>query len=142
MEGGEDVGGFFGEAYEYDFFINCYAAGSVAYKGTGPGATRPSPYIGAFIGYTDYPDKLDFCQCLCGGERGLPLFWSYDGDADVALEEGRHRGLTLSTLAAPRGGEMLDAFNEIVGPYGEEFREELFRWAGSNEKKTGRFSPT
>ncbi len=29
---------------------------------------------------------------------------------------------------------MLDAFNEIVGPYGEEFREELFRWAGSNEK--------
>ena len=29
---------------------------------------------------------------------------------------------------------MLDAFNEIIGPYGEEFREELFRWAGTNEK--------
>ena len=41
---------------------------------------------------------------------------------------------TLDFSSAPAVGEMLDAFNEIVGPYGEEFREELFRWAGSNEK--------
>ncbi len=134
VEGAEDVGGFFGEAYEYDFFINCYAAGSVAYKepGATPGDT-PVPYIGAFIGYTDYPDKLDFVSAFAAENGGLPLFWSYDGDADVALEDVI--GLdTLDFSSAPAVGEMLDAFNEIVGPYGEEFREELFRWAGSNEK--------
>ncbi len=87
MEGAEDVGGFFGEAYEYDFFINCYAAGSVAYKEPGATGDTPVPYIGAFIGYTDYPDKLDFVSAFAAENGGLPLFWSYDGDADVALED-------------------------------------------------------
>ncbi len=134
VEGKKDVGGFFGEAYEYDFFINCYSAGSVAYKepGVGPGDT-PVLYIGAFIGYTDYPDMLSFMNAFAAENGGLPLFWSDNDGIGLAHED--IIGLdTLDFDDASEVEEMTDALNEIVGPYGEEFREELFRWTGTNEK--------